>query len=685
MAHLLNYRYEIFPTTPQRQKLNKILREAKIQWNKAVTIRRKLKTALNKGQFFYIINTCLKAGEDKSDKNANRKKAILKLQGSFRGIDFNTASRLYDIKNLVGRVIEIDLRHLNIEILASELKEKHRKELAERTKKKTEGLDYLKLPKLTVYWQLMRAISQYGGYAAKDFMDNSFEAPKSMALSTVRFNISGSKNALRWNTAVTPSKQQRKYGATGDPKYKKRGESFAYQIQNAGIEDIILNKKNGNGYNIHIKALPKGMDYVDMAYHREISMGSNIKLLTLSSKARRYFVALSAEVPESAWAIIPSQEGWMAGIDPGASTALTIGLINKKTGELRHLAIHYEFLEKSLVKLEKMQQALALKRGPRRKRIGQEIDEALTAFTTKRSIQRLLEPERGKAIAKERVKLETRMIKQEPSKRWLRWSKRRSELQFKIANQRNDVLHKISRALVEGCDAIGFGHWEPEREVSYRKKLRALKKKVKMGITGAEQELNALIEDKSKQGRKGVKKIRRGGRDRSIATLRSRIEEKAKRANTIALVDINEAGSTIKCCCCGEQTGPRGDLSVRAWKCSKCNAVHHRDLNGSYNILKGTLENAAAQAAAPETGSTVARTITQGVLTTLVSALGNRLRTTGLSGRGDINIQEQALTGVPILLEGEMIGSLKSLLQMGIAGPIRLQTGEGTGSKSPPA
>ena len=70
------------------------------------------------------------------------------------------------------------------------------------------------------------------------------------------------------------------------------------------------------------------------------------------------------------------EAGWHAGIDPGAQTALTVGLVNSKSGELKHLAIHYEFLEKSLTKLEKLQQALSLKQGPRRKRTETEIQEA---------------------------------------------------------------------------------------------------------------------------------------------------------------------------------------------------------------------------------------------------------------------------------------------------------------------
>lgn len=72
MVHLLNYKFEIFPTKPQRQQLNRILKEAKIQWNKGVTIWKKLRIALNTGQIDYVVRTCLSAGQEKSDTNYQR-------------------------------------------------------------------------------------------------------------------------------------------------------------------------------------------------------------------------------------------------------------------------------------------------------------------------------------------------------------------------------------------------------------------------------------------------------------------------------------------------------------------------------------------------------------------------------------------------------------------------------------
>ncbi|HHT9124771.1 MAG TPA: zinc ribbon domain-containing protein [Candidatus Brocadiia bacterium] len=682
MANLLNYKFEIFPTDPQRAQLNRILYEGRRQWNKAVTIRKKLKTALLTGQIEHVINSCLSS--DKSDNQGQRRKAILKFQGeNFAGLDFNSVSRLYDIKNLVGKILEVDKRHLDINLLANELKEKYEKEIEERKRAEKDGVERDKLPKLKTYWQLLSAVNQYAGFAAKTFVDKSFKPPKGMSLSTVRFNVSGSKNARRWNQSVQPKKGQRAYGATGEPQYKRRAEGFAYQIQGKNINELLRSKKNP-GNQIHITAVHKGNSWVNIAYHRPIPESSRIKELTVNAKAGRYFVVLTAEVPETVWTIPSMKKGWHAGIDPGAQTALTVALKNSKNGALRHLAIHYEFLEKNLDKLEKIQQSLSLKQGPRRKRTKEEIKEALSQYEKKRSVQKLTTEEREKAIVKENERLERRWIRQESSKRWRRWAKRVSAAQLKIANQRADVLHKISRALTEGCDVVGIGNWEPKREITYRKKLKLLKKEVRKGIEGAAEKLKAHQEEKSKQGPKGVKKMRRGGRDRSIATLRRLIEEKAKRASAYALTNIKEAGSTYTCCVCGKATGPKNDTSVREWRCNACDTLHHRDLNSGFNILKKTeLEIAAAQAASPETGSTVTRTTAQGAMVQPVSVIGDGNHATEPSGRGGSFFYGHADTVLPDLWDKEVPEALKSLISMGVARRLTMQLETEMCSKTP--
>lgn len=685
MPNLLNYKYEIFPTRPQRAQLYRILRESKIQWNKAVTIRKKLKNALCSGQFEYVINTCLST--EKNNNQGQRVKAIQKICNQYPEMEFETAAHCYDTKTLVGKALgDMPLgKLLDIKYLAKELKSRHKKEVAERKEAIAKGVDRKNALKLTVFWQFMRSINKYAGYAAKIYMDRSFEPQDGASLSTVRFNISGSANSERWNTAVQPSSQQRKYGATGEPRYKRRCNGFSFQIQNREISDIFRNKRHNNGHQILINPLRKGNAWIDTAYHRQIPAGSKIKQLTINERAGHFFAVLSCEVPDSVWTIIPKRAGWWVGIDPGAQTALTLGLQNARTSETRQAAIHYQFLEKSDKILEKLQQNLARKQGPKRKRTETEIIETISQFSRKRSIQKLPEGEKDKVIAKEKERLGKTMISQDASNSWRRLSRMVGGLQYRVANQRLDVLHKISRALAEGCDVVGIGHWEPERQVSYRKKRKALLKQVKAGIEGAKEALNALEAEKSKQGPKGIKKVRRGGRDRSIATLRRMVEEKANRAEIIVYPDINEARSTMTCCNCGAVTGPTGkeNLSVREWICNECNTIHQRDLNSAFNILTKTKkEYAAAQAAASATGRTMpTRTMAHGttVQSGCDSTAGFRVR--GSSGIGGSLFYQN--TVLPDLWEGDAPKAFKSLIQMGIVRSLTMQGTAKDGAENP--
>ena len=507
------------------------------------------------------MKACLES--EKANWQAERRKAIEKFQAKHGLGAFDEAARLYDLFQIAGKTIEIKPEHLDLNLLVSELKQKYQTELDAWQKAKAMGDK--KRPKRAVFWQLLRAINNHAGFAAKQFMDQSFESPDNMALANVRANISGYKNSIRWNQAVSPKKGQRAYGATGEPQYKRRMDGFTYPIpqkKQRQFEEIIRKKRRKFGNQIYINVLPEGMRWIDLVYHREIPPGSIVKQITINNKAGRYFAVFSLEVPVAAWQIASADKGWRAGIDPGAETALTIALANSETGELRHLAVHYEILDKGLEKLEKMQQALALKKGPTRKRTTAEINAEIGRLKNKKSFLKLSVAVQEKEIKKLWRRLESTHIRQEASKRWLRWSKRVSTLQMRFANQRADLLHKISRVLTEGCDLVAMGNWEPEREVSFRKKLRAAHKKVKQGIEGAQQELDAIINEKSKQGPKGARKKRRGARDRSIASLRRLVMEKAERASITALTEIKEAGTTFTCSTCGEDTGPHGDLSV---------------------------------------------------------------------------------------------------------------------------
>lgn len=74
--------------------------------------------------------------------------------------------------------------------------------------------------------------------------------------------------------------------------------------------------------------------------------------------------------------------------------------------------------------------------------------------------------------------------------------------------------------------------------------------------------------------------------DASIGLFRNMLEYKAI-AHSGNYYEVNEKFSTLTCGACAERTGPQGlmELKVREWNCSKCFAVHDRDINAANNIL----------------------------------------------------------------------------------------------------
>ncbi|MBI5562801.1 MAG: transposase [Deltaproteobacteria bacterium] len=577
--------------------------------------------------------------------------------------DEKAAALCYDVGNLIGNTLG-DLspeEKLDVKALSERLKTRHLEEAGLRKEAKAGGVK--KPPKLTVYWQLMKAIDRYAGHAAKVYADRSFEAGKGMAVSNVRSNISGSAKSYRWNKAVAPSPDQRVHGATGEPRYKKRAESFPFQYTEGTAETFRL-KRRGRGHQIYINPLHEDNRWMDVAYHRPIPDGAKIKQMTVKERAGHFFAALSCEVPDSAWMIPSMRAGWRAGIDPGAKTALTIAFRNSETSETRHAAIDYRFLEEGLAGLERLQQCVARKRGPRRKRTPDEVAGELAKFSAKKKIKGLSEGERTKRIEDKEKRLSETMIRQGPSKSWRQDARRVAGFQYRIANQRMDALHKISRALAQGCDLVGIEDWEPVREISYRKKRKALKKDIKAGVQGAEKKLKELEAEKTKSGRIGVKKIRRGGRDRSIATFRTMLEEKARRAGT-AVQRVPKAGTTYTCSRCGEATGPRGDPSVREWTCVACGAAHDKDLNSAFNVLKRAEDintQGAVQAPAMLHGHSAASTSSQGTQVNPAKPAGS-LVTGMIDDKGGSSV----FNALPGLWEGAVPGAFKSLLEMGYA------------------
>jgi putative transposase len=122
-----------------------------------------------------------------------------------------------------------------------------------------------------------------------------------------------------------------------------------------------------------------------------------------------------------------------------------------------------------------------------------------------------------------------------------------ARLQERIANQRKDRNHKLSRRLVSENAAIYF----------------------------------------SKDNLKGMsKRFGRSVASSSHGQLRQMLQYKSRSGGT-EYVEVNPRFSTMTCSHCGGLTGPTGltGLKVREWTCVACGRAHDRDVNAAVNTL----------------------------------------------------------------------------------------------------
>ena len=132
------------------------------------------------------------------------------------------------------------------------------------------------------------------------------------------------------------------------------------------------------------------------------------------------------------------------------------------------------------------------------------------------------------------------------------WEKARAKVakeQRKIADQRRDFHHKLSRAITDNCVAFIC----EDLAVKNMMKNRHLSKSI--ASVGWSQFLT-MIQYKMERAGKYFRKISRW------------------------------YPSSQTCGCCGYKNTDVKDLSVRKWKCPKCGTWHDRDVNAQQNIYK---------------------------------------------------------------------------------------------------
>ena len=120
----------------------------------------------------------------------------------------------------------------------------------------------------------------------------------------------------------------------------------------------------------------------------------------------------------------------------------------------------------------------------------------------------------------------------------------------KIKNQRKDMLHQFSTALVKNNAAIFVG------DVASAKLVKT--------------------------------KMAKSTLDAGWSSLKTMLEYKSHQAGIVFEV-VNESYTTQTCSCCGviPASSPKGrtGLGIREWTCSECGTAHDRDVNAARNIL----------------------------------------------------------------------------------------------------
>ncbi len=138
--------------------------------------------------------------------------------------------------------------------------------------------------------------------------------------------------------------------------------------------------------------------------------------------------------------------------------------------------------------------------------------------------------------------------KQKGSRRGEKARHQVARLHEHIANQRKDMLHKLSTGLVRQYDVICMEDLAPKNMIKNHKLARSIS-------------------------------------DASWGEFRRQLEYKTKWQHKVLVIVDRYYPSSQLCSSCGAQWSGTKDLTVRKWTCPECGTDHDRDQNAATNIL----------------------------------------------------------------------------------------------------